>query len=267
LLFDGLDGPAQCMSETAPTFLSTESTANTDTHLSQHLQELVLNSTDVGEFLDGLAKLSSSSLSTPGDEVLTGITLLRHKRSATVASSSTDAQAMDEIQYAFGDGPCMTASRDQVTILVPDLQAEERWPQYTTAVLQHGVRSILAVPFHLQEDTKAALNLYSHRTGRFDEKAIELVEQFVRQTSLGLMLAVRFAHLAETADNLKAALVSRTDIDLAVGIIMAQNRCSQESAVEILKTASSARNVKLREVAAGIVASLEQGPATTYYED
>jgi AmiR/NasT family two-component response regulator len=55
-------------------------------------------------------------------------------------------------------------------------------------------------------------------------------------------------------------------IDVAVGIIMAQNRCSQAEAFELLKSASSARNVKLHVVASGVVESLGQGPTRTHFE-
>jgi hypothetical protein len=41
---------------------------------------------------------------------------------------------------------------------------------------------------------------------------------------------------------------------------MAQNRCSQETAMKILKIASSTRNVKLRDIAGSVVASLSQDP-------
>ncbi|MBP1134795.1 GAF domain-containing protein [Arthrobacter sp. PvP023] len=246
--------------------MASESTANTATSISQHLNEMVLNSSDVEQFLHELARVSARSLSESGDAVLCGITLLRHRKAATVASSSPEAQAMDEIQYAFGDGPCMTASRDQVTVHIKDLETHERWPTYSATVLGHGVRSILAIPFQLEGDTRAALNLYSHRPGRFEGKVLELAEDFVSQTSMALRLAVRFAHFSETAANLKATLESRTAIDVAIGIIMAQNRCSQEEAFELLKAASSARNVKLRGVATAIVDSLGQGPTRTHFE-
>ena len=55
-------------------------------------------------------------------------------------------------------------------------------------------------------------------------------------------------------------------IDVAVGIIMAQNRCSQDEAFELLKSASSARNIKLHAVAAGVVDSLGQGPTRTHFD-
>lgn len=236
------------------------------TSISQHLHELVLSSSDVGEFLGELARVSARSLSEPGDEVLCGITLLRHKKAATVASSSPAAQAMDEIQYAYGDGPCMTASREQETVHVEDLEHDGRWPQYAATVRGHGIRSILALPFLLDGETRAALNLYSNRPGRFEARAEELARDFVHQTSMALRLAVRFAHSSDTAANLKATLESRTVIDVAVGIIMAQNRCSQADAFQLLKAASSARNIKLHAVAAGLVESLGQGPTRTHFE-
>jgi len=232
---------------------------------------MVLSSSDVEEFLGELARVSARSLSEPGDEILCGITLLRQRKAATVASSSPAAQAMDELQYAYGDGPCMTASRKQEPVYVEDLESDGRWPQYAAAVRGHGFRSILALPFllgsdTLESDTRAALNLYSHRPGRFDGRATELARDFVHQTSQALRLAVRFAQSSETAAHLKATLETRTGIDVAVGIIMAQNRCSQDEAFELLKSASSARNIKLHVVAAGIVESLGQGPARTHFD-
>jgi GAF domain-containing protein len=234
--------------------------------INRHLQELVLTSADVGEFLGELARASARSLSEPGDEILCGITLLRHRKAATVASSSPSAQAVDEIQYAFGDGPCVTASREQQTVEVPDLDTEQRWPQFAATVRKQGMRSVLALPFQLDGDTRAALNLYSHRAHRFDARALELARDFVNQTSMALRLAVRFAHSSETAANLKATLETRTGIDVAVGIIMAQNRCSQDEAFELLKSASSARNIKLHAVAAGVVESLGHGRPRTHFE-
>ena len=133
-------------------------------------------------------------------------------------------------------------------------------------MLGQGVRSILAIPFQLEGETRAALNLYSHRPGRFEGRVLDLAEDFVTQTSMALRLAVRFAHYSEAAANLKATLESRTVIDVAIGVIMAQNRCSQEDAIKLLKSASSTRNTKLHSVASAIVDSLGQGPAKTHYE-
>ena len=60
---------------------------------------------------------------------------------------------------------------------------------------------------------------------------------------------------------------SRTAIDIATGVIMAQNRCSQEVALKVLKTASSLRNMKLRDVAASVAASVSGDTAISTYFD
>ena len=60
---------------------------------------------------------------------------------------------------------------------------------------------------------------------------------------------------------------SRTTIDLATGAIMAQNRCNQESAIRILRIASNTRNVKLRDIAASVVASISHDPGVRTHFD
>jgi GAF domain-containing protein len=232
--------------------------------ITDELQDAVLDSSDVEEFLTELTRLSVRALSSPGEDVLCGITLLRPKRVGTVASSSERARKMDEIQYTFPDGPCLSASRNQATIYVPDLVEEQRWPEYSKVVLEHGMRSILAVPFLLDSQARAALNLYADEPVAFSADAIEAVESYAQEASRALRLAVRIADHSETSRHLKAAMDSRTAIDTAIGIIMGQNRCSQEAAFKILQSASSTRNIKLRDVATAVIHSLGQGASTHF---
>jgi GAF domain-containing protein len=185
----------------------------------------------------------------------------------TVASSQEKASRLDETQYRTGDGPCLTAIRKQVVVHVPDLTSDDRWPAYTTAALEAGVGSSLSVPLILEGEAEAGLNLYSTRSHGFTGEDISMVETYSHHASKALRLAVRISQLAEAKAHLTAAMESRTTIDLATGAIMAQNRCSQETAMKILKIASSTRNVKLRDIAASVVASLSQDPRVTTHFD
>lgn len=80
------------------------------------------------------------------------------------------------------------------------------------------------------------------------------------QASKALRLGVRVTQLAKDRDNLVAALESTTSIDLATGIIMAQNDCNQDTAIKVLRSPSNTRNRKLRDVAALLVASGGKDP-------
>ena len=231
------------------------------------LQELVLESLDVGDFLTELAEYAGDFFSAPGIKVRCAFTVLRRKKSATVASSDAQARMLDEVQLAFGEGPCLAAMQEMSTVHVPDVDSESRWPAYMSAVGGHGVGSILAVPLALEGETRAALNLFSPRPHAFSGEDITGAEEFAAQASKSLRLALRIAQLTEARNDLTAAMQSRTAIDIATGIIMAENRCSQEAALQVLKTASSLRNVKLRDVAVSVAASVCGDSALSTYFD
>jgi hypothetical protein len=231
------------------------------------VQDMLLDTQDVQDFLDELARFSAESMSGPRGQIYCGITLLRHRAAATVASSSEHAQAVDEIQYEFSDGPCLRSCREGVLVHVPDFELDTEFPDYNDTVLRNGIRSVLAVPFDLPgTDARAGLNLYSEKPNVFDPGAVESAISYVRQSSKGLRLAVLLAHRTDNAANLKRAMESRTIIDTAVGIIIAQNRCSQEDAINLIKSASSTRNLKLRDVAVAIVESAGGGTVTTHFD-
>ncbi|WP_115788190.1 GAF and ANTAR domain-containing protein [Arthrobacter silvisoli] len=243
-----------------------EQTATDTQPVAADIQDLLLDTPDVEAFLTELARHSAAMLGSPEARVFCGVTMLRHRSAVTVASSDERARLLDELQYQFAEGPCLTASRTGVRIHIPDIEKDETWPEYNEAAAANGIRSVLALPFQLPEDTaKAGLNLYSESVHGFDEAAIQRASDYVQQASKGLRLAVLIAQHSQAAANLRAAMTSRTVIDVATGIIIAQNRCSQAEAVEIIKRASSNRNIKLRDVAQAIVDKAGGGPIATHF--
>ncbi|MBG6182514.1 hypothetical protein IWX65_000447 [Arthrobacter sp. CAN_A214] len=71
-----------------PNAVSVPASASASESTAGTLQDLVLDSGDVEKFLDGLAGLAVARLSSPGNDVLCGVTLLRPRKAETVASSS-----------------------------------------------------------------------------------------------------------------------------------------------------------------------------------
>lgn len=232
------------------------------------VQDLLRHSEDITVFLKEFTVELSQALSTGDEPVSCAVSLLREKRAGSAASSSPRAQALDEMQGRFFEGPCLTAIHENTITHVADTLDDSRWPDYLPVAAEHGVRSILGVPFALGDEpgAGAALNVYSPYPGEFSDETIESVRHEVHHASSALQLAVRLARHRETEENLRAAMTSRTPIDLAVGLIMGQNRCTQHEAVEILKTASSHRNIKLRDLAVDLVERANQRPAETHYE-
>lgn len=240
--------------------------SSTSTAPWAQLQDLLVHHEDVQDFLQELAVLTASSLSLRGTTYC-GITFQRSRdHQFTVASSDAEALQMDEIQYSFGDGPCLHAIRIQDEVHVGNAATDVRWPEYMDCIRNYGIGSMYSAPLKLGGDAKAAMNLYARDPDLFDEDFRRVARTYAAEASHALLLAVRVSQHASTVEDLQAVLASRTDIDLAVGIIMGQSRCTQQEAFETLRRASNSRNVKLRVLAAEIVERLNGAPANTHFK-
>jgi GAF domain-containing protein len=207
------------------------------------------------EVLQQLVDIARDAI--PGtDEVST--TLVRDDKAWTAAYTGKLALDADEMQYERGYGPCMDAGRTGTVLLIDDTREETRWPDYTVQVASRGVLSSLSVPLPIQTDVIGALNCYSRTSAAFSAEAIEVAEELADHVAVAVGNAVAYTDAATLLGQMRSALTSRSVIDQAMGILMAQNRCNADAAFAILTRASQNRNVKLREVARNIVAVVSQ---------
>ncbi|MFE4542245.1 ANTAR domain-containing protein [Arthrobacter sp. NPDC056727] len=237
----------------------------------QRLHQLIAGTDDVKGFLEGMTRYAATSLSrVAGARIECAVTLHRRKRSVTIAGSSDTAILLDGVEQTLGDGPCLAALETHAPVLLPDTSTDTRWPELTANLAAAGARSVLGVPLNLGKDASAALNFFAMQSGLFTAEAINEATVFADMAGQALRLAVRIATADLLAEDLKTALESRTAIDLATGIIMEQNRCSQDEAFAVLRNASQNRNEKLHDIAEGIVNNREGARETTsatHFED
>ena len=116
--------------------------------------------------------------------------------------------------------------------------------------------SALRIPVVLDADSSAIFSIYSQLAEAFSAEDLAAAHEFISGAAQALLLALRISQLTESRDNLTAAMQSRTTIDMAIGAIMAQNRCKREAAFKILRNTSNNRNLKIRDVASAVVASI-----------
>jgi GAF domain-containing protein len=232
------------------------------------LQDLMLGNQPVPHMLDNLAGYAAQRLGGPGRDIACNITLARPKKPVARAASSSLARLMHQLEGAYADSPGATAVRLSQTVVVPDLRQEGRWPEFVLAGRRQGVLSVVSLPLLLDADDHGLFSLYSSQPEEPGSGSTASAEAFVAQASKGLRLALRMAKLQDTKDGLSAAMKTRTVIDLATGAIMAQSRCGQAAAFKVLRDASNTRNIKLREIASGVISSVAGGAETfTYFDE
>jgi GAF domain-containing protein len=212
-----------------------------------------LDQEPLDQVLQQLVDVTKDALSA-ADEVST--TLVRGDKAWTAAYTGQLALDADEMQYERGYGPCMDAGRTGTVLLIEDTHLETRWPDYTAHVAQRGVLSSLSVPLPIQTDVIGALNCYSRVPSAFDAEAIEAAEELAGHVAVAIANAVAYTDATTLAEQMRTAMATRSVIDQAIGVVMAQNRCDADAAFAILTRASQNRNVKLRDIARSIVTNI-----------
>ena len=224
------------------------------------IYDLLVETDEFDAFLGDLATLARDAVD--GD-LSCGVTVLRDGQYVTAGSSDRRADVLDEAQYEVGYGPCLHALETSEEVYVPDFDENGRWPAYALEAKSHGLRSSLSVPIVVDDRSAGALNLYRFDEGGISDEQLETARRFVQEANRALVLAIRQARQLQVNNDLQIAMGSRRVIDQAIGIIMAQNRCTADEAFEVLKRASQHRNTKLRQVAADVVTSVSGEPPTS----
>lgn len=182
----------------------------------------------------------------------------RHRPPYTVAATDELTLRLDEQQYGGGHGPCLESLTTGVPVLVTDMTTETRWAPYPAQAAELGARSSMSYPLITGEQVIGALNMYAFKPLAPDvglqARAAQLADRAAGALAVGLRIAEEHTENA----NLRIALTSRSVIDQAIGILIAQQQCSIEDAFALLRQASQSRNMKLRDVAAQIVASAQR---------
>ena len=92
----------------------------------------------------------------------------------TFGSSGDLSRTLDELQFTYGQGPCMDAVATNRPVSADDLDGpdENRWPALAQAVMGHGIRAMYALPVTVASSPIAALDLFRHRSGPLDGTAL-----------------------------------------------------------------------------------------------
>jgi len=159
-----------------------------------------------------------------------------------------------------GQADGMWVQRYDIPTSSPSEPFEERyWSPVNTPVLDADGRPIGILhtvedvtPF--RDDLIKALGFYRAAAESGEEPSVELDRRFADHAAATLSNTRLFSDLVTEVEQLREALTSRATIEQAKGILMLRTRCTAQEAFELLSRRSQERNVKLRDVAAELVA-------------
>ena len=177
-----------------------------------------------------------------------GISIVHSNRTIDTPAATDDlVRRGDELQYEFGEGPCLDAIWHHDTVISTNLAEEPRWPQWAPRVAAElNMRSMLCLQLFTSADVVGGLNLYSRDIDAFDADDSDIA------TFLAAHVAVAVAE-TQQADQLRLSAVNRTLIGQAQGILMERFDVDSQQAFNVLRRVSQDNNIKLVRVAEELV--------------
>jgi len=167
-----------------------------------------------------------------------------------VASSSEAMRLLELFELQAQEGPCLDAFRTGQAVAHENLQAGSgRWPAFSTAALQAGFQSALALPLRLREAIIGALNLLSATRTPMAEADVIVARAFADLAALSIIQHRATAEAHRLNDQLSSALNSRVVIEQAKGVISERTGIDVAEAFSRLRTYARNTNLRLTDVA------------------
>jgi hypothetical protein len=191
------------------------------------------------------------------------ITVLAWPGVHTAACTDERALALDDQQYASGQGPCLDAALTRTPLRAIIDQEHRRWPEFVEAAHDAGIRASLSIPLVIagadgEQELAGSLNMYSRTTTSFDEFDTELVRLYSAAAGQAISNAGRWHNARGTVAQLEKALLSRADIDMAKGALIAIHGCDPAGAFDRLRRESQRRNTKVRVIAREMLLQMQE---------
>jgi hypothetical protein len=184
-----------------------------------------------------------------------GLSVMATNGTYGMATASDPAtERIEELQFTFGEGPCVDAFATSRPVLVPDLAdgAMRRWPVYAPAIHDAGVRAVFAFPLQIGAVRLGAIDVFRARSGPLSRT--ELGHAFTFADRVVTMLLDGQERATADADGLSDAIENRTDLYQAQGMVMVQLGVGLAEALTRIRAYAFAQDRPLGDVAKDIVA-------------
>lgn len=188
--------------------------------------------------------------------------VLEGGRSGTLGASSEHARDYDELEFTFGEGPCLESVSAGAPVLVLDLAADVndgRWPAYGPALLDKGIGAVFAVPVVVAGQCLGALDLFRIRPVALegDDLAGALVAAELAALPLLDLLGADMQDAAGDPSSVAWAELdqfTRAEVSQATGMLIAQLEIGPAEALARLRAHAYASSRSATEVAHDILA-------------
>ena len=173
----------------------------------------------------------------------------------TIATTDQSLVALDDAQYASGEGPCVDTLEPTGAVIWTESNPNPRWNSFQAAAAQAGVAMSLSLHVLADEaeELAASLTFYTHAPRQLEPRQLDAAQRFAAQLAAALHGAQAHNATSRHAANLTNAMHTRATIEQAKGILISERRLTPDQAFALLSKMSQDTNTKLHDLAQQLI--------------
>jgi GAF domain-containing protein len=178
----------------------------------------------------------------------------------SVADSDERVDHLERLQIDHGEGPCIDAFDDKELVHAADLAAEARWPSFSPAAVEEGLRAVLASPIPYNQMAIGVVTVFSTKVHPWSPEGELALIAFTDLAALTIANTMQSEQRGELATQLQRALDARVVIEQAKGALVVRDGISPGAAFEQMRRRARAERRRVVEIATEILSSSARRP-------
>jgi hypothetical protein len=177
-----------------------------------------------------------------------------HPRGSLCTTDEVSA-LIEDLQFTFGEGPCVDAYRTDFPVQEPDLVHPEvsRWMAFSGPAIEAGARAVFGFPLQVGSVRLGALNLYRDHSGPLTDEQFADALVVAEVAAQAVLVLQSSAAPGEIAVGLERGANFQYIVHQATGMIAAQLDTSVAHALLRLRAHAIGNDRLLGDVAADVV--------------
>ena len=164
------------------------------------------------------------------------------------ATQSMSEEYLKERSIKLGDGVVGCVAMENKPMMIYNVLKEPRYLEKELA-RKEGLVSMLSVPMCVKEKVIGVINCYTSYPHRFSKSEVEVFTTVANQAAI----AIENAGLIMKAKMIEDELISRKLVERAKGILMIEQRLTEEEAFRRLQKKSMDLRKSMREIAEAVI--------------
>lgn len=178
------------------------------------------------------------------------------RRLGCVGVSDLVTEAVEQVEYTVGDGPCMAAYRTRTPVFDADLGDDETgpWPEFRRGALAVGIRAAFGFPLLIDRVCIGAMNLYHDRPGALTDRQVSDAQTVAGIAGRTLLNWQADAVPGKVAWQLEQIPNHRMVVHQAAGRMSVQAAIPVDDALVLLRAYAFSEDRSLSDVARDVAA-------------